>query len=135
MSRTLDTSVCSPARPSRSTHWPRHWGRFRRARDGDLAPQERPATRPGHRRRHQRAHRAVRRLRADAGDPVRGRPGHRSDLALLGGYAARLAPQGRQGRRHRHRLAEPPSVWPWHPLGTWLSGLGGWQVAFQHPPP
>ncbi|MBW8705871.1 Purine ribonucleoside efflux pump NepI [Streptomyces sp. MBT84] len=50
---------------------------------------------------------------------------------LLGGYAARLAPQGRQGRAIAIALAGTPiGLALGIPLGTWLSGLGGWQVAF-----
>ncbi|MFE6552979.1 MFS transporter [Streptomyces sp. NPDC057746] len=50
---------------------------------------------------------------------------------LLGGYAARLAPQGRQGRAIALALAGTPiGLALGIPLGTWLSGLGGWQIAF-----
>ncbi|MEU8157449.1 MFS transporter [Micromonospora sp. NPDC048986] len=50
---------------------------------------------------------------------------------LLGGYAARLAPQGRQGRAIAIALAGTPiGLALGIPLGTWLSTLGGWQLAF-----
>jgi predicted MFS family arabinose efflux permease len=50
---------------------------------------------------------------------------------LLGGYAARLAPEGRQGRAIAIALAGTPvSLALGIPLGTWISGFGGWQVAF-----
>ncbi|MFJ4471747.1 MFS transporter [Streptomyces sp. NPDC089424] len=50
---------------------------------------------------------------------------------LLGGYAARLAPEGRQGRAIAVALAGTPvGLALGVPLGTWLSGLGGWQLAF-----
>jgi predicted MFS family arabinose efflux permease len=50
---------------------------------------------------------------------------------LLGGYAARLAPEGRQGRAIAIALAGTPlSLALGIPVGTWLSGFGGWQVAF-----
>ncbi|MFJ4847821.1 MULTISPECIES: MFS transporter [unclassified Streptomyces] len=50
---------------------------------------------------------------------------------LLGGYAARLAPEGRQGRAIAIALAGTPvSLALGIPVGTWLGGLGGWQIAF-----
>ncbi|WP_330451314.1 MULTISPECIES: MFS transporter [unclassified Streptomyces] len=50
---------------------------------------------------------------------------------LLGGYAARLAPQGRQGRAIAIALAGTPiGLALGIPLGTLLSGLGGWELAF-----
>ncbi|MFB7288793.1 MFS transporter [Actinacidiphila glaucinigra] len=50
---------------------------------------------------------------------------------LLGGYAARLAPEGRQGRAIAIALAGTPvSLALGVPLGTWLGALGGWQLAF-----
>lgn len=50
---------------------------------------------------------------------------------LLGGYAARLAPAGRQGRAIAMALAGTPiGLALGIPTGTWLSSLGGWQVAF-----
>ncbi|MFF3562146.1 MFS transporter [Streptomyces sp. NPDC002574] len=50
---------------------------------------------------------------------------------LLGGYAARLAPEGRQGRAIAIALAGTPvSLALGIPAGTWLGGLGGWQLAF-----
>ncbi|SMF84510.1 MFS transporter [Streptomyces sp. Amel2xC10] len=50
---------------------------------------------------------------------------------LLGGYAARLAPQGRQGRAIAIALAGTPiGLALGVPLGTLLSGLGGWELAF-----
>jgi predicted MFS family arabinose efflux permease len=50
---------------------------------------------------------------------------------LLGGYAARLAPPGQQGRAIAIALAGTPlSLALGVPLGTWLSGFGGWQLAF-----
>ncbi|MEV7992949.1 MFS transporter [Streptomyces sp. NPDC086077] len=50
---------------------------------------------------------------------------------LLGGYAARLAPEGRQGRAIAIALAGTPlGLALGIPLGTLLSSLGGWQVAF-----
>ncbi|TYC02142.1 MFS transporter [Micromonospora sp. WP24] len=50
---------------------------------------------------------------------------------LLGGYAARLAPAGRQGRAIAIALAGTPiGLALGVPVGTWLSGLGGWQLAF-----
>ncbi|MEU8389141.1 MFS transporter [Micromonospora sp. NPDC048843] len=50
---------------------------------------------------------------------------------LLGGYAARLAPEGRQGRAIAIALAGTPiGLALGIPLGTWLSSLGGWQLAF-----
>ncbi|MEV4756024.1 MFS transporter [Micromonospora sp. NPDC049559] len=50
---------------------------------------------------------------------------------LLGGYAARLAPAGRQGRAIAIALAGTPiGLALGIPLGTWLSSLGGWQLAF-----
>ncbi|WP_327043080.1 MFS transporter [Micromonospora ureilytica] len=50
---------------------------------------------------------------------------------LLGGYAAQLAPEGRQGRAIAIALAGTPiGLALGIPLGTWLSSLGGWQLAF-----
>ncbi|SDM18592.1 Predicted arabinose efflux permease, MFS family [Nonomuraea maritima] len=50
---------------------------------------------------------------------------------LLGGYAARLAPEGRQGRAIAIALAGTPiGLALGIPLGTLLSSLGGWQLAF-----
>ncbi|MFE0633371.1 MFS transporter [Streptomyces sp. NPDC058864] len=50
---------------------------------------------------------------------------------LLGGYAARLAPDGQQGRAITIALAGTPiGLALGIPLGTWLSSLGGWQSAF-----
>ncbi|MEU6450631.1 MFS transporter [Streptomyces sp. NPDC046979] len=50
---------------------------------------------------------------------------------LLGGYAARLAPQGRQGRAIAIALAGTPiGLALGIPLGTLLSSLGGWELAF-----
>ncbi|MGO1057226.1 MFS transporter [Crossiella sp. CA198] len=50
---------------------------------------------------------------------------------LLGGYAARLAPARHQGRAIAIALAGTPiGLALGIPLGTWLSGLGGWQLAF-----
>ncbi|MFJ3759394.1 MFS transporter [Streptomyces sp. NPDC090080] len=50
---------------------------------------------------------------------------------LLGGYAARLAPQGRQGRAIAIALAGTPiGLALGIPLGTLLSHLGGWELAF-----
>ncbi|MFI8181045.1 MFS transporter [Actinacidiphila glaucinigra] len=50
---------------------------------------------------------------------------------LLGGYAARLAPEGRQGRAIAIALAGTPvSLALGVPLGTWLGALGGWRLAF-----
>ncbi|MFD5569549.1 MFS transporter [Streptomyces cadmiisoli] len=50
---------------------------------------------------------------------------------LLGGYAARLAPEGQQGRAISIALAGVPvGLALGIPLGTWLSGFGGWQLAF-----
>ncbi|SCY09831.1 Predicted arabinose efflux permease, MFS family [Streptomyces sp. 136MFCol5.1] len=50
---------------------------------------------------------------------------------LLGGYAARLAPQGRQGRAIAVALAGTPiGLALGIPLGTLLSSIGGWQLAF-----
>ncbi|WP_037841438.1 MFS transporter [Streptomyces sp. NRRL F-5126] len=50
---------------------------------------------------------------------------------LLGGYAARLAPAGRQGRAIAIALAGTPvGLALGVPLGTLLSGAGGWQLAF-----
>ncbi|HEY3468808.1 MAG TPA: MFS transporter [Amycolatopsis sp.] len=50
---------------------------------------------------------------------------------LLGGYAARLAPQGRQGRAIAIALAGTPlGLALGIPLGTWLSAFGGWQTPF-----
>ncbi|MEV6287864.1 MFS transporter [Kribbella sp. NPDC051770] len=50
---------------------------------------------------------------------------------LLAGYAARLAPQGRQRRAIAIALAGTPlSLALGVPVGTWLSHFGGWQVAF-----
>jgi predicted MFS family arabinose efflux permease len=50
---------------------------------------------------------------------------------LLGGYAARLSPQGQQGRAIAIALAGTPlSLALGIPVGTWLSGFGGWQTAF-----
>lgn len=50
---------------------------------------------------------------------------------LLGGYAARLAPEGRQGRAIAIALAGTPiGLALGIPLGTLLSGLAGWQLAF-----
>ncbi|MFC0111897.1 MFS transporter [Kibdelosporangium aridum] len=49
----------------------------------------------------------------------------------LGGYAARLAPVGQQGRAITVALAGTPiGLALGIPLGTWLSTLGGWQAAF-----
>jgi predicted MFS family arabinose efflux permease len=49
----------------------------------------------------------------------------------LGGYAARLSPQGQQGRAIALALAGTPiSLALGVPVGTWLSGFGGWQTAF-----
>lgn len=51
---------------------------------------------------------------------------------LLAGYAARLAPEGQQGRAIAIALAGTPiGLALGIPVGTWLSGLGGWQLAFQ----
>ncbi|GII51975.1 MFS transporter [Planotetraspora thailandica] len=50
---------------------------------------------------------------------------------LLGGYAARLAPEGRQGRAIAIALAGTPiGLAGGVPVGTWMSSLGGWQLAF-----
>ncbi|MFJ9030424.1 MFS transporter [Streptomyces sp. NPDC102274] len=50
---------------------------------------------------------------------------------LLGGYAARIAPKGRQGRAIAIALAGTPiGLALGIPLGTWLSSLGGWHLAF-----
>lgn len=50
---------------------------------------------------------------------------------LLGGYAARLAPDGRQGRAITIALAGTPiGLALGIPVGTMLSALGGWQLAF-----
>ncbi|WP_433340296.1 MFS transporter [Streptomyces sp. CA-253872] len=50
---------------------------------------------------------------------------------LLGGYAARLAPEGRQGRAIAIALAGTPiGLALGIPLGTLLSGIGGWALAF-----
>lgn len=50
---------------------------------------------------------------------------------LLGGYAARLAPEGRQGRAIAVALAGTPiGLALGIPLGTLLSSLGGWPLAF-----
>ncbi|MFI5708866.1 MFS transporter [Kribbella sp. NPDC051620] len=50
---------------------------------------------------------------------------------LLAGYAARLAPQGQQGRAIAIALAGTPlSLALGVPIGTWLSQFGGWQIAF-----
>ncbi|MEU6497074.1 MFS transporter [Streptomyces sp. NPDC046984] len=50
---------------------------------------------------------------------------------LLGGYAARLAPQRRQGRAIAIALAGTPiGLALGIPLGTLLSSLGGWELAF-----
>ncbi|XVV15358.1 MFS transporter [Actinoplanes sp. CA-131856] len=50
---------------------------------------------------------------------------------LLGGYAARLAPEGRQGRAIAIALAGTPVALALGiPLGTWIGGLGGWPLAF-----
>ena len=50
---------------------------------------------------------------------------------LLGGYAARLAPKGRQGRAIAVALAGTPiGLALGIPLGTLLSSIGGWQLAF-----
>ncbi|MFF3255915.1 MFS transporter [Actinacidiphila glaucinigra] len=50
---------------------------------------------------------------------------------LLGGYAARLAPAGRQGRAIAIALAGTPiGLALGIPSGTWLSSLGSWQLAF-----
>ncbi|SDD79646.1 MFS transporter [Glycomyces harbinensis] len=50
---------------------------------------------------------------------------------LLGGYAAQLAPEGRQGRAIAIALAGTPiGLALGIPLGTWLGGIGGWQFAF-----
>jgi predicted MFS family arabinose efflux permease len=49
----------------------------------------------------------------------------------LGGYAARLAPGGQQGRAITIALAGTPiGLALGVPLGPWLSTFGGWQVAF-----
>ncbi|HEX4221669.1 MAG TPA: MFS transporter [Pseudonocardiaceae bacterium] len=49
----------------------------------------------------------------------------------LGGYAARLSPRKRQGRAIAFALAGTPiSLALGVPVGTWLSGFGGWQTAF-----
>jgi predicted MFS family arabinose efflux permease len=48
---------------------------------------------------------------------------------LLGGYAARLAPEGQQGRAIA-LAGTPIGLALGIPLGTWLSSLGGWQFAF-----
>ncbi|HJP77893.1 MAG TPA: MFS transporter [Pseudonocardiaceae bacterium] len=49
----------------------------------------------------------------------------------LAGYAASLAPAGKQGRAIAIALAGTPiSLALGVPVGTWLSGFGGWQVAF-----
>ncbi|MFI5613948.1 MFS transporter [Amycolatopsis sp. NPDC051903] len=49
----------------------------------------------------------------------------------LGGYAARLAPGGQQGRAITIALAGTPiGLALGVPLGPWLSSLGGWQAAF-----
>jgi predicted MFS family arabinose efflux permease len=49
----------------------------------------------------------------------------------LGGYAARLVPGGQQGRAITIALAGTPiGLALGIPLGTWLSTLGGWPVAF-----
>ncbi|MFF1919266.1 MFS transporter [Streptomyces sp. NPDC058221] len=50
---------------------------------------------------------------------------------LLGGYAARLAPEGRQGRAIAIALAGTPiGLALGIPLGTLLSSVGGWESAF-----
>ncbi|MEV6235365.1 MFS transporter [Lentzea sp. NPDC051838] len=50
---------------------------------------------------------------------------------LLGGYAARLAPEGHHGRAITIALAGTPvGLALGVPLGTWLGSLGGWQTAF-----
>lgn len=50
---------------------------------------------------------------------------------LLGGYAARLSPAGRQGRAVAIALAGTPiGLALGIPLGTWLSAFGGWQLPF-----
>ncbi|MFE7506767.1 MFS transporter [Promicromonospora sp. NPDC057488] len=50
---------------------------------------------------------------------------------LLGGYAAALAPEGRQGRAVAIALAGTPvSLALGIPLGTALGHLGGWELAF-----
>ncbi|MGW3860645.1 MFS transporter [Streptomyces sp. NPDC005047] len=50
---------------------------------------------------------------------------------LLGGYAARLAPEGRQGRAIAIALAGTPiGLALGIPLGTLLSSIGGWELAF-----
>lgn len=50
---------------------------------------------------------------------------------LLGGYAARLAPEGRQGRAIAIALAGTPiGLALGIPLGTWLSSFSSWQLAF-----
>ncbi|MCE7010821.1 MFS transporter [Kibdelosporangium philippinense] len=49
----------------------------------------------------------------------------------LGGYAARLAPQRRQGRAIAIALAGTPvGLALGVPLGTWLGSIGGWELAF-----
>jgi predicted MFS family arabinose efflux permease len=50
---------------------------------------------------------------------------------LLAGYAARLAPPGRQGRAIAIALAGTPvSLALGIPLGAWVTSFGGWQLAF-----
>lgn len=49
----------------------------------------------------------------------------------LGGYGARLAPAGQQGRAIAIALAGTPvSLALGVPVGTWMGALGGWQLAF-----
>jgi predicted MFS family arabinose efflux permease len=50
---------------------------------------------------------------------------------LLAGYAARLAPDGQQGRAIAIALAGTPvSLALGIPLGAWVTSFGGWQLAF-----
>ncbi|MEV6304613.1 MFS transporter [Actinoplanes sp. NPDC051861] len=50
---------------------------------------------------------------------------------LLGGCAARISPEGRQGRAIAIALAGTPvSLAVGIPLGTWIGDFGGWQTAF-----
>ncbi|MDR4215794.1 MFS transporter, partial [Bacillus paralicheniformis] len=49
----------------------------------------------------------------------------------LGGYAARLAPAGRQGRAIAIALAGTPIALALGvPVGTWIGSFGGWEIAF-----
>lgn len=49
----------------------------------------------------------------------------------LGGYAARLAPEGRQGRAIAIALAGTPIALALGvPVGTWIGSFGGWEIAF-----